>query len=343
MLPVESPVAVAEQVATLDQVSGGRVVLGVAMGYRRHEYDVLGVPFRRRGALLEQGIEALHWAWSQDASQTPPEGAHLAVDADAGDPHPGSVAPPADLGRGVRQTGDRPRRAAGRRLDWRRDADAGRASAASGTLSRCEHGRRPPADRVHHAQRGHRHPAPARGDLAAARGPARTGPLARRQPRGKDDGDLGARLERGERLAVSDLARNRASSATQQRALPSWPATGTPSIPTRCCYGLTPHATRSSSAGRSRPSVTRCSPRSPDTKASAAALSSPPSRGGPHGSVGGEGWPRHRSRRRDRSCQRSGVRRGGCDRHRVRHLAAAGDGDARADRGGRRTGDLRAG
>ena len=208
MLPLESPVAVAEQVATLDQVSGGRAVLGVAMGYRKHEYDVLGVPFRRRGALLEQGIEALHWAWSQDASQAPPEGAHLASTPTQVTPSPvQSPHPPIWVGGFARRAIDR----AGRLGDgWIGDAmqtlTVHQQRAALYRDASAAAGRQPTVCIMRSAAIGTRSqleetwlPLAAQQELDHWRAGAR----------GKDDGDLGARLERGERLAVSDLARNR--------------------------------------------------------------------------------------------------------------------------------------
>ncbi len=57
------PVSVAEQVATLDQMSGGRAVLGVAVGYRDYEFKGHGVPFQERGSRLEESLEVIRSAW----------------------------------------------------------------------------------------------------------------------------------------------------------------------------------------------------------------------------------------------------------------------------------------
>lgn len=58
------PILAAHAVATLDALSGGRVILGVAVGYLEAEFTALGVDFHRRGALLDESIEAMRAAWA---------------------------------------------------------------------------------------------------------------------------------------------------------------------------------------------------------------------------------------------------------------------------------------
>ena len=48
LLPEHNPVVVAKQAATLDVLCGGRLTLGVGIGWMREEFDALGVPFERR-------------------------------------------------------------------------------------------------------------------------------------------------------------------------------------------------------------------------------------------------------------------------------------------------------
>ncbi len=64
VLPLHDPVRVAEDVAVLDLVSGGRVVLVVAAGYREAEFALFGADFSRRAALVEEGVAVLTRAWS---------------------------------------------------------------------------------------------------------------------------------------------------------------------------------------------------------------------------------------------------------------------------------------
>ena len=54
-LPVHNPVRVAEQVATIDELSGGRISLGVGLGWWPLEYEVQGSVFRERGGRMERG------------------------------------------------------------------------------------------------------------------------------------------------------------------------------------------------------------------------------------------------------------------------------------------------
>lgn len=65
-LPIHNPVRVAEQAATIDQLSGGRVTLGVGMGWWPLEYDVHGSNFRERGARMEEALTILKLVWSEE-------------------------------------------------------------------------------------------------------------------------------------------------------------------------------------------------------------------------------------------------------------------------------------
>lgn len=69
VLPWHHPVRLAKQVATLDQLSRGRVVLGVGIGQTRDEYAALGVPFERRGRLSDEILDALGALWTQDVPE----------------------------------------------------------------------------------------------------------------------------------------------------------------------------------------------------------------------------------------------------------------------------------
>jgi probable F420-dependent oxidoreductase len=58
------PLATAKAFATLDELSGGRVVLGVGAGHVEGEFDVLGIPFHERGKLTDDAIDGIRQAWS---------------------------------------------------------------------------------------------------------------------------------------------------------------------------------------------------------------------------------------------------------------------------------------
>ena len=65
-LPIHNPVRVAEQVATIDQISGGRISLGVGLGWWPLEYEVHGSNFRQRGARLEEALSILKLVWTAE-------------------------------------------------------------------------------------------------------------------------------------------------------------------------------------------------------------------------------------------------------------------------------------
>lgn len=66
LLPEHNPVVVAKQAATLDSLSGGRLTLGVGIGWSREEFDALGVPFERRGARTAEYAAAMRTLWDDD-------------------------------------------------------------------------------------------------------------------------------------------------------------------------------------------------------------------------------------------------------------------------------------
>ncbi|CAM2848166.1 LLM class F420-dependent oxidoreductase [Mycobacterium intermedium] len=68
LLPEHSPVTVAKQAASLDRLSGGRLTLGVGVGWSREEFDALGVPFERRGARTAEYVDAMRVLWRDDVA-----------------------------------------------------------------------------------------------------------------------------------------------------------------------------------------------------------------------------------------------------------------------------------
>jgi len=63
IVPQRNPLILAKEVATLDVLSGGRVTLGVGVGWLEEEFDALGVPFGDRGRRLDDYIEAMRTLW----------------------------------------------------------------------------------------------------------------------------------------------------------------------------------------------------------------------------------------------------------------------------------------
>jgi probable F420-dependent oxidoreductase len=68
VLPYRHPLAAAKQWMTLDALSGGRAILGVGTGHLEAEFAALGVDFHRRGALLDEAIDAVRAAFADDFS-----------------------------------------------------------------------------------------------------------------------------------------------------------------------------------------------------------------------------------------------------------------------------------
>ncbi len=68
LLPEHNPVLVAKQAATLDTLSGGRLTLGIGIGWSREEFDALGVPFERRGARTKEYVDAIRTLWRDDVA-----------------------------------------------------------------------------------------------------------------------------------------------------------------------------------------------------------------------------------------------------------------------------------
>lgn len=65
VLPQRQTALAAKQAAEVDVLSGGRLRLGVGIGWNQVEYQALGVPFKQRGALLEEQVDVLRKLWSE--------------------------------------------------------------------------------------------------------------------------------------------------------------------------------------------------------------------------------------------------------------------------------------
>ncbi|MBX6375415.1 MAG: LLM class F420-dependent oxidoreductase [Acetobacteraceae bacterium] len=68
ILPQRNPLVLAKQVATLDHMSGGRIELGIGVGWLREEFAALGVPFERRGRRADEYVAAMRALWREDGA-----------------------------------------------------------------------------------------------------------------------------------------------------------------------------------------------------------------------------------------------------------------------------------
>lgn len=64
IVPQRNPAVLAKEVATLDALSGGRLVLGIGVGWLEEEFDALGVPFAQRGKRTDEYIAAMRALWA---------------------------------------------------------------------------------------------------------------------------------------------------------------------------------------------------------------------------------------------------------------------------------------
>lgn len=66
VMPYRNPIILAKMASTLDFLSGGRFILGVAAGHTEREFEILKIPFRERGAMTSEYISAVKELWTSD-------------------------------------------------------------------------------------------------------------------------------------------------------------------------------------------------------------------------------------------------------------------------------------
>src|SRR5215510_10290763 len=65
ILPQRNPLVLAKELASLDVLSGGRLIFGIGVGYLKPEFRALGAPFADRGAVTDEHLAAMRAIWSQ--------------------------------------------------------------------------------------------------------------------------------------------------------------------------------------------------------------------------------------------------------------------------------------
>ena len=65
VLPLRNAVALAKQLSSMDQLSGGRLVMGMASGWYKREFDAMGIPFDKRGKIMDENLELLRRLWTE--------------------------------------------------------------------------------------------------------------------------------------------------------------------------------------------------------------------------------------------------------------------------------------
>jgi probable F420-dependent oxidoreductase len=66
VLPLRNPVVLAKELSSLDLIAGGRLLLGMASGWYKREFDAVGVPFNERGRLMDRNLEILRRLWTEE-------------------------------------------------------------------------------------------------------------------------------------------------------------------------------------------------------------------------------------------------------------------------------------
>ncbi len=140
LVPQRNPVYLAKEIANVDYLSGGRVDLGVGIGWLAEEFRAVGVPWERRGARTDAYLDVIKTCWCDDVSEHKSEFYELPAcrlyPKPAQDPHP-----PIHIG------GESPaamRRAARRGTGWfgfDRDPEAARAGIADLEQALADEGR----------------------------------------------------------------------------------------------------------------------------------------------------------------------------------------------------------
>ncbi len=66
VLPLRNPVLLAKQLSTMDQLSNGRLLMAMAVGWYKREFDAAGIPFEQRGRIMDDNLEILKRFWMED-------------------------------------------------------------------------------------------------------------------------------------------------------------------------------------------------------------------------------------------------------------------------------------
>jgi probable F420-dependent oxidoreductase len=88
LVPLHNPIHLAKEVATLQELSGGRFTLGVGMGWHRDEFDFMGVEFEGRGRRADEAIRLMRALWKGESEF---EGRHWSFRDATSEPHPSPV------------------------------------------------------------------------------------------------------------------------------------------------------------------------------------------------------------------------------------------------------------
>ena len=66
VLPMRNPVILAKQLGSMDLLSNGRLIMGMASGWYKREFDAVGVPFEKRGKIMDENLDILKRFWTEE-------------------------------------------------------------------------------------------------------------------------------------------------------------------------------------------------------------------------------------------------------------------------------------
>jgi alkanesulfonate monooxygenase len=66
VLPLRNPVVLAKQLSSMDLLSNGRLIMGMASGWYKREFDAVGVPFEKRGKIMDENLDIMTRFWTED-------------------------------------------------------------------------------------------------------------------------------------------------------------------------------------------------------------------------------------------------------------------------------------
>ena len=66
VLPMRNPVILAKQLGSMDLLTNGRLIMGMASGWYKREFDAVGIPFEQRGKLMDENLDIITRFWTED-------------------------------------------------------------------------------------------------------------------------------------------------------------------------------------------------------------------------------------------------------------------------------------
>lgn len=96
VVPYRNPFLLAKSAASLDRLSGGRLILGCGTGYLKEEFDALGVDFEERNALFDESLDVLRKVWSGEGLVY--KGRHFEAKGNTANPKPAQAELPIWIG-----------------------------------------------------------------------------------------------------------------------------------------------------------------------------------------------------------------------------------------------------